>query len=222
MVNTGGMNDNELRNLVLEELEWEPSVDAAHIGVVAQDGVVTLSGFVENFAEKMAAERAARRVKGVRAIAEEIEVRVPSHRKGADDEIAHRAVSLLNWDIEVPGERLGVKVEHGVVTLTGDVDWQFQKHAAERDIRRLSGVTGVINAIVVRPSVAPSAVRERIEAALRRHAELEATGLEVAVSGGMVTLRGTVNTAWERSAAEDAAWAAPGVSQVVNQIAVRR
>ncbi len=222
MVNAGGLGDSELRSLVLEELEWEPSVDAAHIGVVAQDGVVTLSGFVESFAEKMAAERAARRVKGVRAIAEEIEVRVPSHRKGADDEIAHRAVSLLNWDIEVPGERLGVKVEHGVVTLTGDVDWQFQKHAAERDIRRLSGVTGVINAIVVRPSVAPGVVRERIEAALRRHAELEATGLEVAVSGGMVTLRGTVNTAWERSAAEDAAWAAPGVSQVVNQISVRR
>src|SRR6516162_5924921 len=141
-------SDLELRQDVLDELEFEPSVNAAHIGVTANHGVVTLTGFVTSYAEKTAAERAARRVKGVRAIAEEIEVRLPSDTKRADDEIAARAVDILKWQVGVPADRIGVKVEKGVVTLTGEVDWQFQKTEAEYAVHKLTGVTHVANQIL--------------------------------------------------------------------------
>lgn len=218
-------DDQTLRATVMAELEWEPSVDAAHIGVTAKDGVVTLSGFVDSYPGKAAAERAARRVRGVRAIAEEIEVRLPNDQKHADDEIAERALHILAWDVEVPHERIKVKVEHGMVTLEGDVAYQFQRAAAEADVRRLGGVTGVVNLMRVMQSAGrrPDAdvIREKIERALRRNAELEAARLAVDVEGGRATLRGSVKTWWERDIAEGAAWAAPGVSQVKNEIEVR-
>lgn len=217
-------DDQTLRAHVIAALEWEPSVDAAHIGVTAKDGIVTLSGFVDSFAAKAAAEHVASRVRGVRAIAEEIEVRLPHHQKRADAEIAERALRMLAWDVEVPHDRIQVKVEHGVVTLTGDVAYQFQRAAAEADMRRLGGVRGVVNLIRLTPSAMAGAdadlVKQKIESALRRNAELEAEGVQVEVQGGNVTLRGRVKTWWERSVAEQAAWAAPGVTNVSDELQV--
>jgi osmotically-inducible protein OsmY len=144
-------DDLTLQAMVMAELEWEPSLDAAHIGVTANHGVVTLNGYVDSYLAKSAAERAAAGVQGVKAIAEEIEVRLPNHQRHADDEIAERAVRILNWDIEVPHDRINVKVEHGVVTLTGDVNYHFQRAAAETAVRRLGGTRGVINLVGVAP-----------------------------------------------------------------------
>ena len=143
------ISDHELRQDVLDELDFEPSINANHIGVVVNAGVVTLTGFVSSYAEKMAAERATRRVRGVKAIAEEIEVRLPSDRKSSDDEIARRAVDILKWRVGLPADRIAVKVEKGVVTLTGDVDWRFQKTEAEVAVHNLTGVAGVANRIRV-------------------------------------------------------------------------
>ena len=147
-------SDLQLRQDVFDELEFEPSVNAAHIGVTANHGVVTLTGFVTSYAEKTAAERAARRVKGVKAIAEEIEVRLPSDTKRGDDEIAARAVDILKWQVGLPADRISVKVEKGIVTLTGEVDWQFQKTEADHVVHKLSGVVGVLIAWVVGDYVA--------------------------------------------------------------------
>jgi osmotically-inducible protein OsmY len=146
-------SDLQLRQDVLDELEFEPSVNAAHIGVGANRGVITLTGFVTNYAEKAAAERAARRVKGVNAIAEEIEVRLPSDAKRSDDEIAARALDILKWQVGVPADRIRVKVEKGTVTLTGEVDWQFQKTDAEHVVHKLTGVASVVNQIRVAASL---------------------------------------------------------------------
>jgi osmotically-inducible protein OsmY len=218
-------DDSTLQAMVMEELDWDPSIDPAHIGVTASNGVVTLSGFVDSYAAKAAAERAASRVRGVKAIAEEIEVRLPNFQKHGDDEIAERAVKILAWDVEVPHERIQVKVEDGVVTLTGIVDYQFQRTEAETDIRRLGGVRGVINLIRVLPvlgsSTDPDVVGQRIETALRRNAEIEASHIHVDVEGGKVTLRGKVRTWFERRVAENAAWAAPGVTDVKDELKVQ-
>jgi osmotically-inducible protein OsmY len=218
-------DDSTLQAMVMAELEWEPSLDAAHIGITAKNGVVTLTGFVDNYAAKNAAERAASRVQGVVAIAEEIEVRLPNYRKHADDEIAERAVQILSWDVGVPHEHIHVKVEHGVVTLTGDVTHYFQRAAAESAVRRLGGTRGVINLIRVVPAASqptdPDVVREKIENALRRNAEVEASHIRVTADGGTVTLRGHVRTWLERSEAANAAWRAPGVTEVQNELKVQ-
>jgi osmotically-inducible protein OsmY len=218
-------DDQTLQALVMEELAWEPSLDAAHIGVAARDGVVTLSGFVDSYAAKAAAERIAGRVRGVRAIAEEIEVRLPEDHKHADPEIAARALRLLAWDVEVPANRIQVKVEHGLVTLTGDVEYYFQKAAAESDVRRLGGVRGVVNLIRVTAGATrladPAAIRQQIERALRRNAEVEAGHVLVESANGRVTLRGAVKTWWERQVAEAAARHVPGVVELSNEIEVQ-
>ena len=218
-------DDATLQAMVMAELEWEPSLDSAHIGVAAKHGVVTLTGFVDNYAAKAAAERAVSRVQGVKAIAEEIEVRLPNAVKHADDEIAERAVRILSWDIEVPRDRIHVKVEHGVVTLTGDVNFQFQRAAAEAAVRRLGGVRGVVNLIGVVPaagsSTEPDLVQQKIENALRRNAEIEASHIRVSIDGSKITLRGQVRTWFERSVAENAAWAAPGVTEVRDELQVQ-
>jgi osmotically-inducible protein OsmY len=218
-------DDLTLQARVMEELTWIPNVDAAHIGVSARNGVVTLSGIVNTLAEKLGAERAARRVKGVQGIAQEIVVRPPSAPKHADTEIAERAVEILNWDVEVPHRQIQVEVEHGVVMLTGTVPFQFQKQAAEHDVGQLGGVVEVINRIEVRPegehaATDPGTVRHKIEAALRRAVDLEASHININVSGNKVTLQGQVKTWWERSLAEDAAWSAPGVTQVDDQLRI--
>jgi osmotically-inducible protein OsmY len=212
--------DLELRQDVLDELEFEPSVNAAHIGVTANHGVVTLTGFVMSYAEKTAAERAARRVKGVKAIAEEIEVRLPSDLKRADDEIAARAVDILKWQVEVPADRIRVKVEKGIVTLSGEVDWQFQKTEADHVVHKLSGVVGVLNQIRIASPVYAVEVKEKIEKALQRSAELEASRITVGIEGGRVILKGRVHAWYERDIAERAAWSAPGVTEVHDRITI--
>ncbi len=215
------MNDRELQQIVIEELRREPSIDAAHISVTAKDGVVTLTGFVATYAEKAAAEQTVRRIKGVRAIAEELEVRLPAMEKHADDEIARRALDILAWNASLPEARIKVEVEHGIVTLTGEVDWQYQKARAEADLRFLGGVIGVVNALTVRPSLKPELVRDKIKSALERVAALEAAEIDVHIEGSKVTLDGWVHSWAERSAAERAAWSTPGVSQVVDHLSIR-
>lgn len=214
------MRDIDLRQDVLDELEYEPGIDAADIGVAVQDGTVTLTGHVRTYAEKREAETIVKRVKGVRAIAQEIEVRPTSSHLTADDEIARRVVNSLTWNASVPGDQIQVTVENGFVSLSGKVSWHYQKSAAENAIDNLTGVRGVINLIEIKPSVSPTDVRQRIETALKRDAELEAKRIQVQVADNRVTLEGRVRNWAERDAAERAAWAAPGVAQVVDKITI--
>jgi len=213
------MSDQSLQQAVIDELEWEPSVNAAHIGVAVNNGVVTLTGHVGSFAEKFAAERAAGRVVGVKAVAEELEVRYP-FEKPDDSDIAKSALQALSWDTEVPKDSVSVKVEGGWVTLSGGVDWYFQSSAAEADVRKLRGVIGVTNNIKVKPTIQAPDVRARIKAAFARNASIDADKINVTVDGGKVTLTGSVDTWRERGLAEDTAWSAPGVSQVDDRLVV--
>jgi osmotically-inducible protein OsmY len=214
------MTDKVLHQAVLDELEWDPSFNAAHIGVVVDDGVVTLTGHVESYAEKVAAERAAKRVAGVRGVAQQIEVRYPGDKKTADDQIAKRALDILSWNTTIPKDRIQVIVQKGWVSLSGQVDWWYQRSNAENAVRRLSGVTGVTNTISVKPQVQATDVKNRIEKALKRHAEVEATGIRVSVAGGKVTLEGKVKAFYERDLAERTAWSAPGVTAVEDRISI--
>jgi len=214
------MTDNSLKQAVLDELEWEPRVNAAHIGVAAKDGVVTLTGNVGSYAEKLAAERATGRVYGVKGVAEELIVRYPFDNKVDDTDIAQKALQVLSWDIEVPNDKVKVKVEKGWVTLSGNLDWYFQRTAAEADVRKLQGVTGVINNIVIKPPVQASAVQDKIKAALKRNAQIEADNITVTTDGGKVTLSGKVDTWYERNLVESTAWSAPGVTQVDDHLVV--
>jgi osmotically-inducible protein OsmY len=213
------MSDSSLQQAVADELQWEPSVNAAHIGVTAKNGVVTLTGDVSSYAEKWAAERAAGRVIGVKGVAEEIKVRYPFD-KVDDTDIAQKALQVLSWDIEVPASKVMVKVENGWVTLTGTVDWHFQRSAAEADVRKLKGVIGVANDIVIKPSVQASDVRAKIQAAFERNADIEDDDITVTVDGGKVTLSGHVDTWSQDSLAVDTAWAAPGVTNVDDRLTV--
>ena len=216
-------NSTKLQHDVQEELEWEPSVDASHIGVAAtQPGVVTLTGTVATYAEKVSAERAAKRVSGVRAVANDIEVRLIGSMKRTDTDIAQAVLRAREWDIAVPHEKIKARVANGWVTLEGDVALQFQRAAAENALRHLSGVRGVTNQIrlQVRPLAQPAQVKDRIEAALWRSAEIDARGIQVDAKDSMITLRGKVRTWAERDEAERAAWGAPGVLAVKDELTV--
>ncbi|MBP2562436.1 osmotically-inducible protein OsmY [Neorhizobium galegae] len=214
------MSDLLIRQDVLTELEFEPSVNAANIGVAVENGVATLTGHVESYVEKAVAEAAARRVTGVRAIAEHIEVRYPERKKRADDEIAARALDIISWDTALPDGAIDVKVERGCVTLSGEVRWHFQRLAAEAAVNKLGGVTEVRNLLTIRPTAQVPDIKGRIERALARNAEVEAEAIRVAVSGHTVTLEGTVHGVKERQVAEYAAWSAPSVTAVDNRLTV--
>jgi osmotically-inducible protein OsmY len=217
------MSELQLRQLVVDELEFEPSVNAAHIGVAAEKGVVTLSGHVNSYVEKLAALTAVRRVRGVYAIADEIEIHYPSDRKTSDDQIARRAVDMLAWDTVVPVGATQVTVPDGWVTLTGSVNWQYQKKAAEDDVRKLSGVHGVINNITIKPHVKADDIKRKIEDALKRHAEVEAKEIRVTIrNDDQVLLEGKVANWDERYAVQNAAWSAPGVKAVEDRLSVGR
>jgi osmotically-inducible protein OsmY len=217
------MDDRQLQQEILDELDFDPSIDAAHIGVTADNGVVTLTGHVFSYAEKLAAEQAARRVKGVRAVAQEIEVRYPSDKKTADDEIAKRALSIIKWDTMIPQQAVQVTVQKGLVTLAGQVNWQYQKKAAEDAVRKLSGVTGVVNNISLKSAVIASDIKRRIEDALTRRAQIEADTIRVDVlDGNRVKLEGKVDCWEEREAVENAAWSIAGVRSVDNRLTIVR
>ncbi len=213
--------DMQLQRDVIEELAWQPNVREAEIGVAVKNGVITLSGFVDSYAQKHAAARAAERVHGVRAVADDVSVKLPKSFVRTDTDIAHAAVSALKWDVEVPDARLQVLVDDGWVSLDGAVDWQFQRTAAEKAVRCLTGVKGVINRVSVQqPKVSALEVNQRIEEALKRSAVTEADHISVEAKNGKVVLRGTVHSWAEREDAERAAWAAPGVCEVDDEIAV--
>ena len=212
--------DEEIQRDVLAELKWDARLQPNEIGVIVKDGIVTLTGWVDSYAKKWAAEEAAHRVRGVKAVANDIEVRLPVSDERTDADIAAAAVRALEWDALVPVEKLDVTVSKGWVTLRGEVEWQFQKEDAERVVRRLSGVKGVTNLIVVKPRVTPSELKQKIEQALIRTAQTDAQRITVEVEGSKVILKGNVRCWAEREEAERAAWSAPGVTSVENRIAV--
>lgn len=212
--------DAQLKKDILDELAWDPAINATEIGVVVKDGVVTLTGLLTNYAEKYAAERAARRVSGVKALAVDIEVRLSPSYKRTDTDIAAAAQRVLDWNVAVPANRIQPMVENGWITLSGEVEWDFQRKAAERSVRDLFGVVGVTNLVKVKPKVAPSDIEKNIHDALVRQAEREAKHLQILVDGSQVTLRGKVHSWTERRATQGAAWAAPGVANVVNELTV--
>ena len=214
-------SDKDLQVAVWEELDFEPSIDASKIGVTAKDGIVTLTGTVNNNAEKYAAVQAAERVHGVRAVNDELKVDLPSIHVRNDEDIASAALNALDWNVQVPKQSLTVKVDGGWVTLTGQVEFNYQKAAAEFAVRNLTGVTGVSNLITIRtPSIEPWEVKSKIDEALRRTADEDARRINVEVVGRQVTLRGTVSSIAERGDVERAAWSAPGVTTVVDDLVI--
>lgn len=213
-------HDDQLQKAVLAELSWEPSITAAHIGVTADNGTVVLTGHVQSYGQKHAAEMATGRVKGVKAVAEEIEVRLPYEIKRDDADIATAAVDRLAWDTGTPRDAVKVKVEKGWLTLTGEVHWHFQKKAAEREVCNLMGVVGVSNQITIKPRVDTAGLSDDIQHALHRSWFFDNEKVHVTAQEGRVKLTGTVSSWLERQTAAATAWAAPGATSVENDLIV--
>ena len=213
-------DDRNLQIAVLAELDWEPSITAAHIGVAANAGVITLTGQVESYLQKYAAEAAARRVKGVLAVAEELDVQIPFERKRDDSDVAAAIVERLAWDVSVPHNAIEVGVEAGWVTLTGHVDWNYQRVAAEQDVSRLEGVVGVSNQVALKARVNTANISNDISCALHRSYFPDPDAITVTAEGGKVRLTGNVHSWHAREVAADTAWGAPGAIDVENLLAV--
>jgi osmotically-inducible protein OsmY len=214
------MTNRELKDQVLNALDWEPSIDAGEIDVSVEENVVTLTGRVGSYAQKLAAERVTLGVYGVKGVANDLEVVVTPVYERTDTDIAHAAVQALKWNSLVPRDRVTVAVSGGWVTLNGTLDWQYQKDAADHTVRNLTGVRGVTNDVTVKPRVSTTDVQAKIENAFRRSAEIDARRITVVAQNGEVTLSGNVHSWAERREATRAAWAAPGVTQVVDRLEV--
>jgi osmotically-inducible protein OsmY len=214
-------NDNELQEDIMAELQWEPSVKAAEIGVSAKDGVITLTGSVESYSEKLAARDAASRVFGVKAVADEINVRLPDDDKWTDEDIARSAANAIACNARVPKDCVKAVVQNGWVTLEGEVNWQYERYAAEGAVHDLRGVRGISNEIVVKPLVQELDVTSKIKSAFERNARLDAGEIKVDARGNTVILKGIVHSFVEREEAERAAWSTPGVSDVENNLKVK-
>lgn len=212
--------DTQLQQDVIAELAWEPSVNAAQIGVEVKDGVVTLAGHVDSYTEKWEAERAAQRVSGVKALAVEMDVTLPGSSARNDVDIARSAQNVLQWSTYFPQDQIKVMVENGWVTLTGELDWEYQREAAERAVRGLMGVVGVSDQIVLKPTTSFKPVKSEIEASLKRRIHSDAQHIAVAVNGTDVNLTGTVHSWSERHLARNAAWSTPGVRNVADNLVV--
>ena len=213
-------SDIDIKRDVEAELRWNPDIDATDIAVAVKDGVVTLSGFVRSYAQKFEAEQTAKRVNGVRAVANDIEVRLPIFNQRPDPEIARDAVAEIQNNLPYSSDHVRVVVRDGWVTLEGSVEWNYQRERAEQVVRRVRGVKGITNLIELQPRVPPVEVKHKIEEAFRRSAELDANRITVETEGGVVTLRGTVRSWAERQEAERVAWATPGVVRVNNLITI--
>lgn len=214
------LNNLELQKRVLAALDWEPSLDASRIGVAASGGVVTLTGQVSSYADRWTAERVVKQMAGVKGLANDLEVKLPGDARRTDTDLASAAVKALEWDVQVPHDRIKLRAADGWITLEGQVEWQYQREAAERAVRHLLGVKGVSNQISLKPRITPADLKNRIEAALKRNAELEARKIRVETKGSTVMLDGTVHSWAEREEAERAVWAAPGVAVVEDRLAV--
>jgi len=214
------LGNMQLQKKVLEALDWEPGLEAKEIGVAANDGVVTLTGLVRSFADRFTAERVVKRLSGVKAMANDLEVRLPGDSHRSDGDLAAAAVRALEWDVNVPNDRIKVRIADGWLTLEGQVEWQYQRQAAERAVLHLMGIRGVSNQLTLTPRITPADLKNRIEAAFKRTAELEARKIRVETTGGKVILEGSVHSWAEREEAEDAVWAAPGVTVVEDRLGV--
>jgi osmotically-inducible protein OsmY len=210
----------EIHTDVTAELKWEPRLREDEIGIAVKEGVVTLTGFVPDFAQRRIAGRAAERVFGVRAVAQELQVKMPDTLRRSDTELAHQVVNALAWDVEVPDQKITAKIEDGWVTLEGEVEWQYQRNAAERAVRYLAGIKGVSNLVTIKPHATPFDVEQHIRAALHRNAESDAKKIQVTAFDGKVTLTGAVRTWPERFEVERAAWSASGVTAVDDRLSV--
>ncbi len=214
------IDDSEIRRKVLAELDWDPRIDASAVGVAVKDGVVTLTGSIVNYWQKKEVERVVKRVAGVKAVAEDLAIKLPGTATRSDADIAQSVVSGLRFNVAVPPQRVQVTVENGWVTLEGELEWQYQKSAAESAVKYLIGVKGVTNNIDIKPRVSAADVKAKIESAFARRARLDANQIRIESTDGKVILSGSVHSWNEKEDAEQAAWAAPGVTRVENHMIV--